>query len=215
MKKNWMKLQLFAEAANAQSAAGAEASASAENTAAEANAGAEQAAQGSTDRRYTQAEVDRIVAQRLARQQRSEEQRINAAREEARSEAERLASMSAEQRTQHEREQAENAIRERERAIVEREREVTRRELRSEAISTLTSRGLDTDLEEILNYSSAEACNASIEIVDRVIRKGVQKGIDERLKASGVAINSASGGKPDYSKMSDEEYYASLKSKKG
>lgn len=200
-----MNLQLFA----ADDAAGSgEAQSDSQNTQ-EQTSQQETHAEEQQERRYTQAEVDRIVAQRLARQQRGEEQRINAAREEARSEAERLASMSAEQRAQHEREQADNAMRERENAIVQREREVTRRELRSEAISTLASRGLPTELESLLDYSSADACNASIETAEKAFRQAVQTGIDARLKASGVTLHAASSsGKPDYSKMSDEEYYA-------
>ena len=199
-----MNLQLFA----ADDAAGSgEAQSDSQNTQ-EQTSQQETHAEEQQERRYTQAEVDRIVAQRLARQQRGEEQRINAAREEARSEAERLASMSAEQRAQHEREQAANAIRERENAIAQREREVTRRELRNEAISTLTARGLPTELESLLDYSSADACNASIETAEKAFRHAVQTGIDARLKASGVTLHTSTGGKPDYSKMSDEEYYA-------
>ena len=63
------------------------------------------------------------------------------------------------------------------------------------------------ELESILNYSSADACNASIDTVERVFRDAVQKAVDARLKASGVNLPAA-GNKPDYARMSDEEYYA-------
>lgn len=45
-----------------------------------------------------QSEINRAVQQRLARQKRDEEKRLEAARAEGRSEAEKLAQMSAEQR---------------------------------------------------------------------------------------------------------------------
>lgn len=142
---------------------------------------------------FTQAEVDRIVNQRLARAQRDAERRVEQARSEARSEAERLAQMTSEQRVQHEREQAEKAARERESALAQREAELTRRELRAEATDTLTSRGLPAGLAEILNFTSADACAASIDSVEKVFRAAVQAGIDERLRKSSAPLNRNDG----------------------
>ena len=150
----------------------------------EGNAPGQQTTPPRDEPRFTQADVDRAVAQRLARAQRDAEQRINAARDEGRSEAERLAQMTEAQRIKHERERAENAARERETRLSEREADITRRELRAEAIDTLTSRGLPRELEQLLNYQNADACSASIDAIERVFRAAVQKGVDERINQS-------------------------------
>lgn len=142
---------------------------------------------------FTQADVDRIVNQRLARAQRDEAKRIEQARAEARSEAEKLAQMSESQRAEHERQRAEQAAQEREAAISKREADITRRELKAEAIDTLTKRGLPRGLEAVLDYSGAEACSASIDAVEKVFREAVQAGVDERLRQSGVTLKGFGG----------------------
>ena len=109
-----------------------------------------------------QSEINRAVQQRLARQKRDEEKRLEAARAEGRSEAEKLAQMTAEQRAEHERQVAEQAARDRENALAQREAEIARRELRATAIDTLSKRGLPKSLESVLDYTDADSCSASI-----------------------------------------------------
>lgn len=153
-----------------------------------------------------QSEINRAVQQRLARQKRDEEKRLEAARAEGRSEAEKLAQMSAEQRAEHERQAAEQAAKDRENALAQREAEITRRELRATAIDTLQKRGLPKSLESVLDYKDADSCSASIDTLEKAFRDAVQQGVDERLKASGVTVRG--GNTPDYAHMSDAEYYA-------
>lgn len=143
-----------------------------------------------TEQTFTQADVDRIVNQRLARAQRDEAKRIEQARAEARSEAEKLAQMSESQRAEHERQRAEQEAQDREAAIAKREADITRRELKAEAIDTLSKRGLPRGLEAVLDYTSAEACSTSIDAVEKVFREAVQAGVDERLRQSGVTLKS-------------------------
>lgn len=143
-------------------------------------------------RTFTQEDVDRIVNQRLARQQREADARVARARDEARTEAERLAAMTQEQRFQHEREQTESAMRERESSIAAREADLARRELRAEAIETLASRGLPRNLEQILNYSSAEACSQSIDAVEKVFRDAVKAEVTKQLAGSAVELRRGS-----------------------
>ena len=143
-------------------------------------------------RTFTQEDVDRIVNQRLARQQREADARVARARDEARTEAERLAAMTQEQRIQHEREQTESAMRERESSIAAREAEIARRELRAEAIETLASRGLPRNLEQILNYSGAEACSQSIDAVEKVFRDAVKAEVTKQLAGSAVELRRGS-----------------------
>ena len=115
--------------------------------------------------------------------------------------------MTQEQREQHEREQAAQQARQREEQLRQREADITRRELRAQAIDTLASRDLPRGLANVLDYSSADACNASIATIEREFRAAVQQGVDARLRASGVSIP-APGSQPDYAHMSDADYYA-------
>ena len=163
---------------------------------------------GQQDRQtFTQADVDRIVAERLSRERRGIQQQLDTARQEGRTEAERLAQMSAEERARHDQEQARQEAQRREQQLQQREAEITRRELLAQAIETLMSRDLPRELESVLDYSSADACNASIANIERVFRAAVQQGVDARLRSSGVNLP-APGSQPDYASMSDADYYA-------
>ena len=84
-----MNIQLFADGADAIADQPGEDSS---QTAQEATG------QAKTHTEASQSEINRAVQQRLARQKRDEEKRLEAARAEGRSEAEKLAQMSAEQR---------------------------------------------------------------------------------------------------------------------
>ena len=195
-----MNLQLFAEGADtpdAQQLEGAQADAQTEE---------------SPERTFSQADVDRIVAERLARANRDTESRIRAARQEGRTEAERLAQMTEAQRTEHERQEAERVAREREEGLAQREQAIARRELRAQAIDILVSRELPRGLADVLDYSSVDACNASITTIEREFRAAVQQGVDARLRASSVNLP-AHGSQPDYAHMSDADYYAATLNK--
>lgn len=169
------------------------------------------------ERMYSQADVDRMIAQRVSREQRSFEARLKAAQNEARdqgrSEAEKLAQMTEQQRVEHERQEAEKAAREREDALAKREQEITNRELHAQAVEALREKGLSVKLADILVYHDADSVNASIQAVEKVMKEAIQEGVDARLRASGVRLP-APGTKPDYSQMSDAEYYNSVLPKK-
>lgn len=164
------------------------------------------------EKTFTQDDVNRLIAQRLAAEERKHQKQVQAAREEGRTEAEKLAKMSEEQRVQHEREQAEKQAQAREAELAKREAELTRRELKATAGATLESKGIPRDLAEILDYTDADACNASIAVLEKAFNESVQAKVNERLKASGMSLP-ASAGKPDFARMSDAEYYAMLNNK--
>lgn len=158
------------------------------------------------ERMFTQAEMDAAIANRLSRYKRDEDKRIEEAKQAARSEAEKLAKMNAEQRAEHDRQEAERAAKAREEEITRREAELTRRELKATAMDELAKRKLPGGLLDILNYSDADACSASIATVEKAWRECVQQGVNERLAQSGVSLKT--GGSPDYANMSDADYYA-------
>ena len=140
-------------------------------------------------RSFTQEDIDRIVAQRLASAQREAEQQIAQARIEGRAEAERIARMSETERREHDA----RAAREREDALRSREAEIARRELRAEAVDMLAARGLPRELEQVLNYSDSEGCILSIDALEKAFRSAVQKGVDERINQSRGSLPRSGG----------------------
>lgn len=160
------------------------------------------------ERMFTQAEMDAAIANCLSRYKRDEDKRIEEAKQAARSEAEKLAKMNAEQRAEHDRQEAERAAKAREEEITRREAELTRRELKATAMDELAKRKLPGGLLDILNYSDADACSASIATVEKAWRECVQQGVNERLAQSGVSLKTGTGNQPDPDKMTDDEWFA-------
>lgn len=172
-----LNLQLFAEP-DENTASGAE----------------EQAAETQAEKTFTQAELDKIVAQRLQGAQRSFDRKLEQALKDARSEGEKLAQMTADQRFQHEREQAERTAREREAGLSAREAAIARREMRAEAIDKLVNQGLPAELADLLVYTSAEDCDASIEKVAQIHRKAVQADVERHLRKSSAPLTRGADG---------------------
>ena len=136
-----------------------------------------------------QAEFDRRVGKALETSRSKMQAEINTKVQEAVTEAERLAKMNAEQKAQYEREKKEKEIADREAAI-------TKRELMATAKEQLAEKGLPLSLADVLNYSSAEECNASIEAIGKTFQEAVEKAVEDRLK----------GGKPP-KKAGDKAVY--------
>ena len=141
MKDYTMNLQLFAEPGEGQAATQEPQSTQTTDGAQQAQQPAQQGQQAqAAERTFTQADVDRMIADRLSRERRQHQQDIENARSEARTEAERLAQMTAEQRAQVEQQRAQQQAQQREAALNQREADITRRELRAQAMDTLSSR---------------------------------------------------------------------------
>lgn len=135
---------------------------------------------------FTQDDVNRIIQDRLAKERQKWEKEFETKLNEAKTEAEKLAKMNAEQKAEYERKK-------REEELAKREFEITRRELRATALETLAEKGLPKQLADILVYTDAEACKASIENVEKVFREAVEASVNERLK--GEAPKGGGGGK--------------------
>ena len=118
------------------------------------NPGTEARAEGAAT--LTQADLDRVVQQTIARERRRAEAALEAARAEAgRAERERL-----------------------EAGMAQRERDVARRELAAHAREALAARGLPG----VLDYSGQEALDASLDSAERAFRAAVQRGMEQRLR---------------------------------
>ncbi len=168
-----MNLQLFADEAEPETPA----------EGAEGDQGGE-----ANGRTFTQAELDAAITSRLSRYKREEAKRIEEARAAGRSEAEKLAKMTEQQRAEHDREEAAKAAKEREDAIAKREAEITRRELRATAIDTLSEKKIPTDLVDFLDMTDADACGESITKLEQVWNRKLQEAITERLKSGGTSL---------------------------
>ncbi len=126
-----------------------------------------------------QSEFDKRVAKaietRQAKWQSEYEQKIEAAK----TEATKLAKMTADQKAQYEQEQ-------RMADLEKREKELTTRELKAQANLTLTEKGLPIELANVLNYADAESCNASIEAVSKAFQAAVEKSVNDKLRGNGA-----------------------------
>lgn len=134
---------------------------------------------------FTQDDVNRIISDRLAKERQKWEKDLQTKLDEAKTEAEKLAKMNAEQKAEYERQK-------REKELADREAQITRRELRATALETLAEKGLPKQLAEILDYTDADSTNKSIESVEKVFREAVEAAVNERLK--GGAPKGGTGG---------------------
>ncbi|MGL4571850.1 MAG: DUF4355 domain-containing protein [Clostridium sp.] len=130
------------------------------------------------DKKY-QSEFDKRVQKALNTAKSKWEADSNTKIEEAKTEAEKLAKMTAEQKAKY-------AEDKRIKDLESRERDITTRELKATAYETLAEKGLPKDLVEILNYSDAESCNKSIEAVERAFQNAVSKAVNEKLRGKEV-----------------------------
>ena len=89
--------------------------------------------------------------------------------------------MSADERAQHEREELQKAL-------SQREAEITKRELKAEAKSQLSDKGLPVELADALPLNDAESTSQAIEAIETAFRKAVEKGVNERLKGQAPKI---------------------------
>lgn len=151
------------------------------------------------DKKY-QSEFDKRVTKAIETAKGNWEADYQTKIEEAKTEAEKLAKMNAEQKAEYEQNK-------RIEELDKREKEITTRELRAAAYETLASKDLPKELVDILNYESAESCNKSIEAVEKAFQSAVEKAINNKLRG-GDPPKTGQGSKVDYSNMSDAEYYA-------
>jgi len=188
-----LNLQLFAEG---DSSAGGEAAAAGGD---EVVGGQEPADKGKGDKVTFTSEqqeyINKLIGQTIAKERSRWEKEFQTKLDEAKTEAEKLAKMTAEQKAEYER-------RKREEELAKREREITRRELRATALETLAEKGLPKQLAEILDYTDAESTNKSIEAVEKVFREAVEQAVNERLKGGGAPKGGTGGGG---NKLPDED----------
>lgn len=130
---------------------------------------------------FTQEDVDKAIQKRLARERKKwEQEQLN-----QQTEAEKLAGMNEKQKKEYQEKKKQEELE-------KREKEITKRELSAQAKETLVDKGLPMDLADVLDYTDADACNASIERVEKAFQQAVQKAIDDKIKG-GEVIKKAKG----------------------
>mgnify|MGYP002559914935 FL=1 len=128
------------------------------------------------DKTY-QSEFDKRVAKALETAKGKWESDHQAKLEEAKTEAEKMAAMNEKQKADYERDKQLKALE-------QRERDITTRELKATAYETLAEKGLPKELAEILNYTDADQCKASIDAVEKAFQSSVEKAVNEKLRGN-------------------------------
>lgn len=144
---------------------------------------------------YTQEEVNRMISERLGREEKKWTKRI----ESERTEAEKLARMKAEERAEYE-------ANKKSEALAQREKEITMRELKAQAFETLAEKGLPRELVNTLNLTDADACNESINNIEKIFKAAVEASVNEKLRGK----SQPSGGSSTFSKKYTREELANM-----
>lgn len=144
-----------------------------------------------------QSEFEKKIAKALETAKGKWETDYNAKLENAKTEAEKLAKMNADEKAKY-------AEQKRIADLEKREKDITTRELQATAKTTLVDKGLPMELFEILNYEDADTCNKSIEAVEKAFQSAVEKAVNEKLR--GKEVPKGGKGQPvDTSKMTYTE----------
>ena len=122
-----------------------------------------------------QAEFDRRVQKAVTTAVSNAQKKWEALTDDKLSEAEKLAKMTKEEKAQYMQQKKEKELN-------DREMEITRKELMAEAKNTLAGKKLPVGLAEVLDYSNADACNKSIDAVEKAFQEAVESAVEERLK---------------------------------
>ncbi len=135
-----------------------------------------------SDKTFSQADVDRIVAERLERQQK----KFAAEKEEAA----KLAKMNAEEKAKY-------AAQKREEELTARETAIQKKELRFEALNILEENKLPAKLIDCIDLTSAETSKASIEAIKTAWTEALTAAVDARLKSDPPAYSGGNNTKTD------------------
>lgn len=122
------------------------------------------------ERTFTRADISKMMAAERTKWESEQSEAI----EKARTEGERLAKLSKDERAKEEEQKRLDAIAEREKAVAE-------REMRIETHSLLVEKGLPLDFIDIVLTTTAEEVKANIDNLQTIFDKAVEKRVNDRL----------------------------------
>lgn len=105
----------------------------------------------------------------------------------AKTEAEKLAKMNADQKAEYERQKREGEL-------LKREKDINTRELKAQAYETLASKNLPKELIETLSFEDAESCNKTMEAVEKAFQSAVEKVVNDRLRGNSAQKGHSGAG---------------------
>ncbi|HEN7671205.1 TPA: DUF4355 domain-containing protein [Streptococcus agalactiae] len=129
------------------------------------------------ERTFTRADISKMMTAERAKWEAEQSDAI----EKARTEGERLAKMSKDERAKEEEQKRLDAIAEREKAIAEREKAVAEREMRIETQTLLVEKGLPLEFIDVVLGTTAEEVKTNIDNLQIIFDKAVEKRVNNRL----------------------------------
>ena len=155
---------------------------------------------------YTAEDVNNIVSRRLKKAEAKFMERLNQLEE-----AQKLATMSEQEKQEFEYDKRLKELEEREQALVEKENAYSRQQYLNEITTQLQSKGLPIDIADILVGLDAETVASKIDILANALGVSVNAQIENKLKSSTIPVESTSQPKRLLSRdeiegMSLEEY---------
>ena len=151
----------------------------------------------------TQEELDALLQREGDRRVSDALKKFDKKKADAIKEAERLATMSAEEKFKYE-------LDKREKAIAEKERNLTLAENKIEAQKILSSKSLPIELVDLVVAEDAETMMGRIKGLETAFTTAVKTEVENRLKST-PPKTATTKEKPNYSKMSLAEIQAQLK----
>lgn len=143
-----------------------------------------------TGKTFTQEEVDKMISERLARQQKKFDNE--------KEEAAKLAKMNAEEKAKY-------AAQKREEELSARETAIQKKELRYEALNILEENKLPAKLVDCIDLTSAETSKASIEAIKAAWTEALTAAVDARLRSNEPPAYSGGNKKTDTFLLGFEE----------
>ncbi|MED4377977.1 DUF4355 domain-containing protein [Schinkia azotoformans] len=133
---------------------------------------------------YTEQDFQKKLQEELAKATAKHNEDIEAAR----SEAEKLAKMTADEKAKYEFEQ-------REKKVEEKEKEIVLRELRAETLNTLSEKNIPQEVIDIVLADNAENTAKNIDAFKSVFDKAVQAAVEARLSGKSPQVGSGTATK--------------------
>ena len=140
------------------------------------NTGAEQATETTTERTYSQAEVDALLQQETDRRVTSALKKQELKTKEKVEEAKKLAVM-------NEKEKYEYELQQREKRVAEMEKELAISHMKDESTKVLAEKGLSVSLVDLVVNEDADVTNANISLLEKAFKQSVKDEVEKRLAA--------------------------------